>query len=184
PIPFHIQINVCHDITLALRFLHSNGIVHRDLSSNNVLMIGSNRAKVTDFGMARLGDMNPRATQLTFTQCPGTAVYMPPEALKDNPVYTEKIDCFSFGAIAVQTMTQLFPKPGDQRKEIEIENVGLVEKRIPEQERRQNDISQIDLNHPLLSTALDCLKDDPAERPMLKSSVRQLLHLKIWQSMV
>ena len=105
PIPYHIQVNICHDITLALRFLHSNGIVHRDLSSNNVLMIGNIRAKVTDFGMARLGDMNPRATHLTFTMCPGTDVYMPPEAVKDKPVYTEKIDCFSFGVIAVQIMT-------------------------------------------------------------------------------
>ena len=40
PIPYHIQVNLCHDITLALSFLHSNGIVHRDLSSNNVLLIG------------------------------------------------------------------------------------------------------------------------------------------------
>ena len=165
PIPYHIQVNICHDVTLALSFLHSNGIIHRDLSSNNVLMIGNIRAKVTDFGMARLGDMNPRATQLTFTMCPGTDVYMPPEAVKDNPVYTEKIDCFSFGVIAIQTMTRLFPQPGDRRKEVEIENVGLLEKRISEQKRRQNHISEIDPSHPLLATALDCLKDDHAERP-------------------
>ena len=38
PIPYHIQLNICHDITLALSFLHSNNIVHRDLSSNNVLI--------------------------------------------------------------------------------------------------------------------------------------------------
>jgi serine/threonine-protein kinase TNNI3K len=44
PIPYHIQVNICHDITLALSFLHSNGIVHRDLSSNNVLLIGNVRA--------------------------------------------------------------------------------------------------------------------------------------------
>ena len=69
PIPYYIQVNICRDVTLALSFLHSNGIVHRDLSSNNVLIIGNIRAKVTDFGMARLGDLNPRATHLTFTMC-------------------------------------------------------------------------------------------------------------------
>ena len=89
PIPYHIQVNVCHDITLALSFLHSNGIVHRDLSSNNVLLIGNVRAKVTDFGMARLGDQNPRVSQLTFTMCPGTDVYMPPEAVKISQ-YTQR----------------------------------------------------------------------------------------------
>ena len=178
PIPYHIQVNICHDITLALLFLHSNGIIHRDLSSNNVLMISNIRAKVTDFGMARLGDMNPRATQLTFTMCPGTDVYMPPEAVKDKPVYTEKIDCFSFGVIAVQTMTRLFPQPGDRRKEIEIENVGLVEKRISEQERRQNHISKIDPNHPLLTITLDCLKDKDAERPNAQELCETVATLK------
>ena len=44
PILYHIQVNLCHDITLALSFLHSNGIVHRDLSRNNVLLIGDVRA--------------------------------------------------------------------------------------------------------------------------------------------
>ena len=58
PIPYHIQINICHDITLALSFLHSNKIVHRDLSSNNILLRGTTLAKVTDFGMARLGDIS------------------------------------------------------------------------------------------------------------------------------
>ena len=52
--------------------------------------------------------------------CPGTDVYMPPEAIKDKPVYTEKIDCFSFGVIAVQIITRQFPKPGDHRKKIHI----------------------------------------------------------------
>ena len=178
PIPYHIQVNICHDVTLALSFLHSNGIVHRDLSSNNVLMIGNIRAKVTDFGMARLGDMNPRATQLTFTMCPGTDVYMPPEAVKDNPVYTEKIDCFSFGVIAIQTMTRLFPQPGDRRKEVEIDNVGLLEKRISEQERRQNHISKVNPSHPLLATALDCLKDDHTERPNAQTLCETVAMLK------
>ena len=55
PIAYHIQVNICHNIiTLALSFLHSNGIVHRDLSSNNVLLIGNIRTKLADFGMARL----------------------------------------------------------------------------------------------------------------------------------
>ena len=151
PIPYHIQVNICHDITLALSFLHSNGIIHRDLSSNNVLLIGNVRAKVTDFGMARLGDQNPRATQLTFTMCPGTDVYMPPEAVQDKPVYTEKIDCFSFGVIAVQIVTRQFPKPGDRLVTLNDPHYpqGAVKLCLPEIERRQNHISTIDPNHPL-----------------------------------
>ena len=181
PIPYHIQVNVCHDIALALSFLHSNGIIHRDLSSNNVLLIGNVRAKVTDFGMARLGDQNPRATQLTFTMCPGTDVYMPPEAVQDKPVYTQKIDCFSFGVITLQILSRQFPEPGDRRKKIQISQPGLppvVEVPVSEIERRQNHISNIDPNHTLLQAALDCLKDKDDERPSAQQLCKRLVALK------
>ena len=182
PIPYHIQVNVCHDITLALSFLHSNGIVHRDLSSNNVLLRGNILAKVTDFGMAKLGDLNPQATRYTFTMCPGTDVYMPPEAVQDEPVYTEKIDCFSFGVIIVQTSTRQFPKPGNRRQELEINHPGLpqgtVEVRLAEVDRRQNHISQVDPNHPLLPISLDCLKDKDSERPSAQQLCERVASLK------
>ena len=169
PIPYHIQVNICHDITLALSFLHSNNIVHRDLSSNNVLLRGNVLAKVTDFGMARLGDINPQATRFTDTMCPGTDVYMPPEAVQDKPVYTEKIDCFSFGVITVQILTRQFPEPEDRLQEVEMHHPGLPKGKlliqIPEIDRRQNHISQIPPNHSLLPIALECLKDKDNERP-------------------
>ena len=181
PIPYHIQVNICYDIILALSFFHSNGIVHRDLSSNNVLLIGNVRAKVTDFGMARLGDQNPRATQLTFTMCPGTDVYMPPEAVEEKPVYMEKIDCFSFGVIIIQIVIRKFPKPGDRRKKIQLNQPGLppiVEVPISEIERRQNHISEIDPNHNLLQVALDCLKDRDVERPSAQQLCKRVAALK------
>ena len=107
---YHLQVNLCHDIVLALAYLHLNGIIHRDLSSNNVLLIAGSKAKVTDFGMSKLSEMHSRLTPLT--QCPGTAVYMAPEALRNPPVYSEKLDIFSSGVIAVQIMTRNFPDPG------------------------------------------------------------------------
>ena len=181
PIPYHIQVNICHDVIRALSFLHSNDIIHRDLSSNNVLLIGNVRAKVTDFGMARLGDQNPRATQLTFTMCPGTDVYMPPEAVQDKPVYTEKIDCFSFGVIIIQILTREFPEPGDRRKRIQINQPGLpliVEVPISEIERRQDHIGEIDPNHTLLQVALDCLKDEDVQRPSAQQLCERVAALK------
>ena len=96
---YHVQVDICHDIALAIAYLHSNDIIHRDLSSNNVLIIAKRRAKVTDFGMSKLADT---ATTLTscLTMCPGTLVYMPPEALREPPRYTKKLDCFSEGVIS------------------------------------------------------------------------------------
>ena len=183
PIPYHIQVNICHDTALALSFLHSNNIVHRDLSSNNVLLTGNIRAKVTDFGMARLGNQNPQATPLTFTMCPGTDVCMPPEAVQDEPVYTEKIDCFSFGVVTVQILTRQFPKPGNRRKKVQINHPGLpsgtvAEVLISETKRRQNHINEIDPNHSLLPVALDCIKDRDVERPSAQQLCERLTVLK------
>ena len=113
PMAYYVQVNISHDIALAIAFLHLNHIVHRDLSSNNVLLIGAGsiyRAKVTDFGMSKLTELNPRMTGLT--KCPDTPAYMSPEALLDPPVYTEKLDCFQVGVLMLQTMTRKFPNPG------------------------------------------------------------------------
>ena len=182
PIAYHIQANICHDIALALSFLHSNGIIHRDLSSNNVLLCGNIRAKVTDFGMAKLDDLNPQATRYIFTRCPGTDVYMPPEAVKDEPAYTETVDCFSFGVIIVQILTQQFPNPGNRRQKVEVHQPGLpqgkVEILLAEVARRQNHISQIDPNHPLLPIALNCLKDEDIERPLAQQLCERIASLK------
>ena len=182
-IPYHIQVNICHDITMALTFLHVNGIVHRDLSSNNVLLTGNGvRAKVTDFGMAKLGDINPRASRLTFTMCPGTDVYMPPEAVEDQPVYNEKMDCFSFGVIVVQILTRQFPKPDDRMQRVEINHPGLprgtLKVCIPEVDRRQNHISRVDPNHTLLPISLECLKDRDVERPSAQQLSERVKALK------
>ena len=182
PIPYHVQVNICHDITLALSFLHSNNIIHRDLSGNNVLLIGNIRAKVTDFGMARLGDINPQATRLTFTMCPGTDVYMPPEAVRAQPVYSEKVDCFSFGVIIVQILSRQFPKPGDRLKTVRTNDPQfpeeIIEVRVSEVERRHNHISQIDNDQPLMLIANDCLKDVDTRRPSAQQLLERVAVLK------
>ena len=169
-IPYHIQVNLSQDIAQALAFLHANGIIHRDLSSNNVLLIAGSRAKVSDFGMSKFTDIN--ATRLaTMTTCPGTPAFMSPEALDEPPVYTEKLDTFSFGVLLVQINTRQFPKPADRFKRIEVPNPqnsslnlkALVH--VPEVERRQAHIHLIEPTHPLLPIALECLKDEAVERP-------------------
>ena len=181
-IPFHIHVNFCLDIALALSFLHANKVIHRDLSSNNVLLISNIRAKVTDFGMATL-HVGEQATQFTRTMCPGTDAYMPPEAVKDKPVYKEKIDCFSLGVLIIQILTQLFPAPGGRQEEMELDHPGVPKGRkvmvtVPEMERRKNHIALIDPNHSLLAIAFDCLKDLESDRPSAQQICERVAALK------
>ena len=175
PLPYHTEVNLCHDIALAVSYLHSNGIVHKDLSSNNVLLIAGSRAKVTDFGMAKLYNVKQSTAHLTpLTLRPGTVVYMSPEALKDQPVYTDKLDSFSFGVLCIQIMTRQFPNPGDHVTILEnpFFSADTIEMPVSEVERRQSHINLINRAHPLLLVALKCLKDREGDRP----STRELCH--------
>ena len=190
-IPYYIQVNLSQDIAQALAFLHANGIIHRDLSSNNVLILASTRAKVADFGMSKLINQ----TSSTTTMCPGTLSYMPPEALDEPPMNTEKLDNFSFGVLLVQIMTQLPPNPANKFRRIsDIQSpgsnlqtqTGVISKirrlqariPIPEVERRQPHISLIEPTHPLVSISLCCLKDEHKLRPSSQELCRTLAKLK------
>ena len=182
PIRYDIQVNICHDISLALSYLHSNGIIHRDLSSNNILLIGSVRAKVADFGMAKLRDLNPQGSRITMSRYPGTDVYMPPECCKAKPKYSEKVDCFSFGVLIIQILTRKEPDPGEKLKEVEIDHPsfpsGFIETPATEVERRQDHISEINKKHPLRPLALICLENEPTKRPSAQQLCEDLAELK------
>ena len=177
---YHTQLNICHDVALALAYLHSNNIIHRDLSSNNVLLIGEGiRAKVTDFGMSKLIGMNPRMTPAQ-TLCPGTPAYMPPEALITPPRYSNKLDCFSHGVLAIQIVTRQFPNPTDATTTIEDARspTGTLQLPVPERQRRKKDIDLVGPNHPLLPVALHSLKDRDTERPSADELCGRLATLK------
>ena len=174
PLPYHTQLNISYDVALALSYLHSNDIIHRDLSSNNVLLIGEgSRAKVTDFGMSKLEDMNPRMTPLTM--CPGTQAYMPPEALITPPQYSNKLDCFSHGVLTIQIVTRQFPNPRDAH--VEDSQKGSFQQ-VPEKDRRKKDLDLVDASHPLLPLALSCLELRATERPSADELCEGLATLK------
>ena len=177
PLAFHIEVDLCHDIAQALAYIHSKDIIHRDLSGNNVLLLAG-RAKITDFGMSKLLDSNRRMTPLTM--CPGTLAYMPPEALSEPPVYSKKIDCFSFGVLQIQIMTRQFPDPGPAVQVVEDSRspTGTIKIPVLDSERRKSHIDIIDPTHSLLPTALSCLSYSEKDRPSAQDLCRQLAAVK------
>ena len=177
-LPYHLQVNLWHDIALTLTYLHSKRIIHRDLSGNNVLLIAGSRAKVTDFGMSMLTGMD--VTKSRLTHCPGNANYMSPEALIEPPVYSEKLDVFSSGVVAIQIITHKFPEPAPSmiRRDDPRSRTGFSLTPVPEIERRENHINLIEPKHPMLPVIQSCLKDRERERPTARQLCHQLVILK------
>ena len=177
-LPYFVEVDICHDIALAVAYLHSNDIIHRDLSSNNVLIVAKRRAKVTDFGMSRISSAAPTMTPLTM--CPGTLAYMSPEALKEPPTYTKKLDCFSEGVMMIQVCTRQWPEPGPRTRAVldPRSPTGMTEMPVLEPERRQNHIEKIDHSHGLLPIAMDCLRYRENERPSSEELCERLAGLK------
>ena len=108
-IPLALKRSMLEDVAKGLLYLHKHDpqIVHRDLTAKNVLLTSSLVAKITDFGNSRIVNLQPGQLARTLSRLPGTLVYMPPEALTSASRYGPSLDVFSFGHLALFTLTQV-----------------------------------------------------------------------------
>ena len=166
-LPIQIQVDICQKVAYALAHLHSRNpvIIHRDLSSNNVLLKGT-QVKVADFGLARLLDDDH-----SHSGTRGKGAYMPPEAYGSKPDYSDRFDVFSIGVLMVQIFTREEPNPEERQR---LENGGATPFTVvPEKVRRKKQIDRIPRNHPLKAIALECLEDIKERRPSAEALVTE-----------
>ena len=166
---FHRKISILHDVSTGLSFLHSRKpkMLHRDLSSNNVMLTIELVAKIGDLGVAKVIRADNRQTKSKLTTAPGTVPFMPPEALvEDNPEYDTPIDVFSFGGIALHVFSEEWPTPGRQKIR-DSKTKKLVA--LSEVERRQRYLDRMTGKAAGLKEMVkQCLDDDPRERPTIQ----------------
>ena len=109
PLPEEEAVRLALQIGRALGFAHDNGLVHRDVKPQNVLLNGDGEAKVTDFGIARSLDVGGLTQTGTVM---GTSDYIAPEQARGSQVDTQS-DIYSLGAVLYELLTGKVPFPGD-----------------------------------------------------------------------
>jgi len=104
----HIMGELCD----ALHFAHEAGIIHRDIKPANVMIDSQGRVKLTDFGVARITDLERTVSERTQAgTILGTPAYMSPEQVQGQPL-DRRTDIFSAGVILYEFLAGERPFPG------------------------------------------------------------------------
>lgn len=159
------------ELSRAGAYLHDLGVIHGDLTPNNVLI--KNQAtrkgfmcKVCDFGLARVLEDE---TQEIITQTMGTVTHMPPELFSlqsDNCRLTKKADIYALGMILYQVVTAQAPYAGLSAPQIVIQVSRGKRLQLPEKVPKE------------ISDAYSaCVAKDPQDRPTFAEFSKQMLKM-------
>ena len=96
-----LAVDLTQQVLSAVGAAHDHGIVHRDLKPENILISNQGKAKILDFGVAKLLDDSPQLTAEGFTV--GTPTYMAPEQLRGE-VVDARSDIYSIGVLLYQML--------------------------------------------------------------------------------
>src|SRR5437762_10438580 len=102
-------LEIALEVARGLAFAHQNGLVHRDVKPQNVLLNGDGRAKVTDFGIARTVDVDGMTQTGTVL---GTSNYIAPEQASGQRVDSQT-DVYSLGVVLYELLAGDVRFPGE-----------------------------------------------------------------------
>ena len=115
-------MQLLQEISEILHFVHSNGVIHRDLKPGNIIRRQEdNKLVLIDFGIIKEISMQLTAaqSQMATSVIIGTAGYMPPEQARGKPRFSS--DIYALGVIAIQAITGLTPQELKEDAQGEIE---------------------------------------------------------------
>jgi len=93
-LPEECVAKIAKQLVRSLHYLHSNGIIHRDMKPQNILIGATGTVKLCDFGFAR----TMASKSIVLTSIKGTPLYMAPEVVQEHP-YNHTVDLWSLGVI-------------------------------------------------------------------------------------
>lgn len=148
PIDVTEAVDIMRQVTSAIAHAHDNGIVHRDIKPQNILIDYYGHVKVTDFGIA----MALSATALTQTNSVlGSVHYLSPEQARGGTA-TKKSDVYSLGIVFFELLTGRLPFSGESPVAIALKH---LQHETPSLKRWNADLPQSVENVVLKSTAKD-----------------------------
>ena len=133
--PIETIVHIAKQIAAGLSHAHQNGIIHRDIKPQNILMNENLTCKITDFGIARAyGD-----TTLTQTnQMLGTVYYLSPEQARGN-VATAQSDIYSLGILIFEMITGQIPFKGESAVAIALKH---LQEELPDIDKYRDNVPQ------------------------------------------
>jgi serine/threonine protein kinase len=187
-------------VARGLAYLHSQGVMHRDLKGVNLLLSEKGILKISDFGLAKLYNdrrlekivngftttqsgqrrlpsthLLPRALDVGHTSGKGTYTHMAPEVMAGRGAYDTSADIFSFGIIMSEAIAHAEAEEivDDTRTpEFGIDKDKLLQMAAPFKDAK-------DIIQELVGLAVECCDMDPKNRPSASHIVSQLLSIQL-----
>ncbi|XP_039120340.1 MDIS1-interacting receptor like kinase 2-like [Dioscorea cayenensis subsp. rotundata] len=168
------RVGIVRDIAQALSYLHHGcapPIVHRDITSNNILLDEEYRACISDFSISRL--LKPNSSHWSLLA--GTYGYMAPE-LAHVMRMTKKCDVYSFGIVALEVVHG--SHPGDLLSNL---SLSMLVKEMLDPRLSLHIADQVTINQVLLVIviAMQSINNDPQVRPTMQQVSQRLSSPKL-----
>ncbi|CAL5079253.1 unnamed protein product [Urochloa decumbens] len=171
------RVAIARDVARAMYYLHHEcnpPIIHRDITSNNILLDADFKAYVSDFGIARM--LKPDSSN--WSELAGTYGYIAPE-LSYTSVVTTKCDVYSFGVVVLEIVMGTYPREvqslvsmGQHQELVAMDD--MLDKRLSPPEIVEN--KEISL---LVDVAFACLQTSPQFRPEMQDVYQKLALQKL-----
>ncbi|KAI3763342.1 hypothetical protein L1987_53796 [Smallanthus sonchifolius] len=190
-----MRVQIALDAARGLEYIHEHTkphYVHRDVKTSNILLDGAFKAKISDFGLAKLvGRSNDG--EASVTRVVGTYGYLAPEYLRDG-LATAKSDVYAFGVILFEIIsgkdaiirTEAGVTKNSERRTLASIMMAAL-KNAPESVVTSNlkdhidpnlmDLYPLDCVFKMATLAKQCVEDDPILRPDMKQVVISLSHI-------
>jgi len=149
-------LDIIAQTSRALGAAHAQGLVHRDIKPGNLLITPDGKVKITDFGIARVGDQVP----LTKTgQVMGTVQYLAPEQATGK-ASTPSTDLYSLGVVAYEALSGKRPFTGENQMAIAMAHINEMPPALPDS-----------IDPRVQNLVLSCLAKKPNQRPESANSL-------------